>query len=156
MIKRQVIAGALAVGAVLSVATSAVKPPAIPLTTSEAFFNEVPATRPFQTTKAKAKSRFFVCEITAYCACAKCCGKTDGITASGRKVKQGVTVAADWKVFPKFTKLLIHLPQFEGMVFEVQDVGGGVKGNRIDVYFDSHQDALNFGRRRNIIVEVLK
>ena len=29
----------------------------------------------------------------------------------------------------------------------VQDRGGAIKGNRIDLYFDSHQEALNFGRQ---------
>jgi 3D (Asp-Asp-Asp) domain-containing protein len=46
-------------------------------------------------------------KITYYCACMKCCGKTNGITASGEKVKAGVTVAAP-KDFPFGTKLLIN------------------------------------------------
>lgn len=29
----------------------------------------------------------------------------------------------------------------------VQDRGGAIKGNQIDLYFDSHQEALNFGRQ---------
>lgn len=29
----------------------------------------------------------------------------------------------------------------------VQDRGGAIKSNRIDLYFDSHQEALNFGRQ---------
>ena len=33
-------------------------------------------------------------KVTAYCDCKECCGKTDGITASGKKAKQGRTVAA--------------------------------------------------------------
>ena len=81
--------------------------------------------------------------ITAYCSCAICCGKTDGITASGVKAIQGVTVAADTSKLPFGTKIYI-----DGVGERiVQDRGGAIKGNRIDLYFDSHQSALNFGRQ---------
>lgn len=79
-------------------------------------------------------------ELTAYCACEKCCGKTDGITASGVKAVQGVTVAADTKIHPFGTKLFIN-----GHKYIVQDRGGAIKGNKIDIYFDNHQEALEFG-----------
>ena len=80
-------------------------------------------------------------KLTAYCACKKCCGKTDGITASGVKAVQGVTVAADTSQLPFDTKILI-----DGLgEYTVQDTGGSIKGNRIDVYFESHQEALQFG-----------
>ena len=80
--------------------------------------------------------------ITAYCHCVKCCGKSDGITASGEKATEGVTVAMD-KSMPFGTKIYI-----DGVGERiVQDRGGAIKGNRIDLYFDSHQDALNFGRQ---------
>ena len=78
-------------------------------------------------------------KLTAYCACMKCCGKTDGITASGVKAKEGVTIAAD-KSLPFGTKILIN-----GHEYTVQDRGGAIKGNKIDVFFDSHQAALEFG-----------
>lgn len=81
--------------------------------------------------------------VTAYCACAKCCGKTDGITASGARATEGVTVAADTKVLPFGTRIYI-----EGVGERVvQDRGGAIRGNRIDLYFDNHQSALNFGRQ---------
>ncbi len=80
--------------------------------------------------------------ITAYCHCAKCCGKTDGITASGEKAIEGITVAMD-KSMPFGTKIYI-----DGVGERIaQDRGGAIKGNRIDLYFDSHQEALNFGRQ---------
>ena len=80
--------------------------------------------------------------VTAYCPCRKCCGKTDGITASGVKAKQGVTVAADTR-FPFGTKL-----EIDGKTYTVQDRGGAIiKGNRIDLFFNTHQQALNFGRQ---------
>lgn len=86
--------------------------------------------------------RTLECVITAYCHCAKCCGKTDGITASGDKATEGVTIAMD-KSMPFGTKIYI-----DGVGERiVQDRGGAIKGNRIDLYFDSHQEALNFGRQ---------
>ena len=81
-------------------------------------------------------------EATAYCACAYCCGKTDGITASGTRATQGRTVAADTSVFPFGTRLLIN-----GHEYVVEDVGGAIGGHRLDIFFASHQDALNWGRR---------
>lgn len=81
--------------------------------------------------------------ITAYCPCAKCCGKTDGITASGVKAVEGVTAAADTNKLPFGTKIYIN-----GVGERiVQDRGGAIKGNRIDLYFDSRDDALEFGRQ---------
>ena len=80
--------------------------------------------------------------ITAYCHCSKCCEKTDGITASGVKATEGVTVAMD-KSIPFGTKIYI-----DGVGERiVQDRGGAIKGNRIDLYFENHNDAMNFGRQ---------
>ena len=97
------------------------------------------------------------CVITAYCPCERCCGKwalkrPDGVvyTASGEVAQEGVTVAADWDVYPAGTVLYI-----EGMgEYIVQDVGGAVNGNHIDVYFDTHEEAVNFGKQ-TAFVEVL-
>ena len=79
--------------------------------------------------------------VTAYCGCSRCCGKSTGITASGARAVQGVTVAAPAK-FAFGTKLNIG-----GNVYTVQDRGGAIQGNRIDIYFSSHQAALAWGRR---------
>lgn len=80
--------------------------------------------------------------ITAYCPCVKCCGKSDGITASGVKAVEGVTVAMN-KSIPFGTKIYI-----DGVGERiVQDRGGAIKGNKIDLYFDSHEKALEFGRQ---------
>lgn len=89
-------------------------------------------------------------KLTAYCPCEKCCGKSDGITASGEKAVQGVTAATD-KSIPFGARLYI-----DGVGERVaQDRGGAIRGNRIDVYFDSHTDALEFGvRHADVIVEV--
>lgn len=75
-------------------------------------------------------------KITYYCACKQCCGKTNGITASGAKVQEGVTVAADTSKLPFGTKIYI-----KGIGWRtVQDRGGAIKGNRLDIYIASHND----------------
>lgn len=78
-------------------------------------------------------------KATAYCNCRKCCGKwADGKTASGTTPEQGRTIAVDRKVIPLGTHVLV-----DGVEYVAEDTG--VKGNRIDIFFDSHQEALNFG-----------
>ena len=80
---------------------------------------------------------------SAYCACVKCCGKTNGITASGTKATAGRTIAAP-KNYAFGTKI-----EIAGMgTYVVEDRGGAITGNKIDIYFDSHQEALQFGRRQ--------
>lgn len=87
---------------------------------------------------------------TAYCSCEICyeewaLNRPDGIvyTASGAEAVQGVTIAADWSIYPPGTVLFV-----EGLgEMVVQDRGGAIQGQKIDVYFESHDDALQFGRQ---------
>lgn len=79
---------------------------------------------------------------TGYCACARCCGKTNGVTANGSVAKANHTIAADTSVLPFGTQVVIN-----GTVYTVEDRGGAIRGNRIDIYFASHQEALNYGKR---------
>lgn len=85
---------------------------------------------------------------SAYCACMKCCGKTNGITASGAKASEWYTVAAG-----KGYKLgtVIYIPSLKdkpnGGWFIVQDRGGAISNNKLDVYMGSHNSALQYGRR---------
>lgn len=80
-------------------------------------------------------------KLTAYCACSKCCGKWAGSpTASGVMPQANHTIAVDTSVIPFGTKVLIN-----GNTYVAEDTGSGINGNKIDIYFNSHQDALNFG-----------
>lgn len=90
-------------------------------------------------TRTNGTTKIF--EITAYCACSKCCGKQTGITASGTVATQGRTVAAS-SLYAFGTKFIIN-----GQEYIVEDRGGAITGNKIDIYMDSHQEALNWGRR---------
>ena len=84
--------------------------------------------------------------ITAYCPCTKCCGKTNGITASGTKAKQGRTVAVDPRYIPYGTEIII-----DGQTYIAEDCGGAIKGDRIDIYFESHSEAVSFGKQTKIV-----
>lgn len=87
-----------------------------------------------------------VVEATAYCPCEKCCGEyANGYTSTGTKCIQGRTIAVDPKVIPYGSK--IYIPYLD-KVFTAEDCGGAIKQNKIDIYFDSHQDALKFGKRK--------
>lgn len=77
-------------------------------------------------------------KLTAYCPCSKCCGKwAGGNTSSGTIPTQGRTVACN--TLPAGTKVNIN-----GHDYIVEDTGN-MKGNVVDIFFNSHQEALNFG-----------
>lgn len=85
----------------------------------------------------------FVAEVTAYTAYDdNMNGK--GITASGVKARPYHTIAMSRK-YPFGTKVRI-----EGFdcIFVVEDRGGAITGNDIDIFMTSKQEALNFGRRK--------
>lgn len=87
--------------------------------------------------------------VTAYSPDARSCGASaDGITASGYSVETngGNLVAADPRVLPLGT--LVSVPGYDGgHPVQVLDVGGAIKGNRLDVLFPTHDAALRWGVR---------
>ena len=87
---------------------------------------------------------------TAYCGCVQCCVKSDCITATGTRATEGRTIAADPRIIPYGTHVLI-----DGHEYIVEDCGGAINGNRIDIYFESHEDALQFGVQ-TVTVEILQ
>ena len=92
-----------------------------------------------KSSKSKTKS-LGVFKLSAYCGCSACCGSSSGKTASGTTATEGRTIAADTSVLPMGTKVIIN-----GHEYTVEDRGGSISGNRIDVYFSSHSEALAFG-----------
>lgn len=86
-------------------------------------------------------------KLTAYCSCEKCCGiwaynRPNGIVygAIGEELKENYSIAVDPDVIPYRSEVIIN-----GKTYKAQDCGGAIKGNRIDVYFEDHDDALEFG-----------
>ena len=87
---------------------------------------------------------------TAYTAAFDECGKTDGITASGVRAIQGVTVACDG--LPFGTEVVI-----DGHTYIIQDRFGGNYGkSKIDIYMYKKEDALKFGRQYHFVEIVNK
>lgn len=90
--------------------------------------------------------------LTAYCSCEKCCGewalnrpkdengKDIVYGSTGAILAAGASIAVDPSVIPYGSQVEIN-----GHTYTAHDTGGAIKGNRIDVYFDNHQDALSFG-----------
>ncbi len=108
-----------------------------------------------------AKPQIVKMETTGYCKCGKCCGwkrnwklqpvvaygpgkgqpKAVGITAAGTKAAPG-TIAADTRRYPFGT--IMYIPGYGWG--RVEDIGSAIKGNHIDLFFSSHQKALEWGR----------
>jgi 3D (Asp-Asp-Asp) domain-containing protein len=87
--------------------------------------------------------------VTAYSPDERSCGDSaDGITASGYSVvtNGGFLVAADPRVLPLGS--LVSVPGYDdGAAVPVLDVGGAIKGNRLDVLFPTHEVAMRWGVR---------
>lgn len=82
-------------------------------------------------------------KITHYCPCEKCCGEwADGITATGTTASEGRTIAVDPKVIPYGTEVTICYADGTEHTYIAEDCGGAIKGNRIDVFMESHEAAL--------------
>jgi 3D (Asp-Asp-Asp) domain-containing protein len=101
--------------------------------------------------------------ITAYCNCGRCCQwhldaagapvfssgsfkgrpKEIGVTASGKQAGPG-TVAASPSGLPLGTLLYIE----DTGVFRVEDRGGGLQNDQLDIWFPTHEEALQWGRQK--------
>ncbi|MCF0126470.1 MAG: G5 domain-containing protein [Clostridia bacterium] len=92
-------------------------------------------------TRAEVPANGTTYKVTAYCSCSKCCGKSTGRTASGTYATEGRTIAAPSN-FAFGTKLNVG-----GTIYTVEDRGGAISGNKIDIYVDSHAEALRWGVR---------
>ena len=108
------------------------------------------------------KPRIETMEVTAYCPCGSCCGwhrdwlfrpvvssgpqkgerKRVGITASGTRARPG-TIAADTRLYPFGT--ILYVPGYG--YGRVEDRGGAIRGQRLDLFFRSHASALEWGRQ---------
>jgi len=121
---------------------------------ASAMKSPVPAARPVELLRnlptdaiGAVTPRVVMMEVTAYCACPRCCGPdAAGVTASGKEVSynDGKFVAADRRL-PFGTKLVI--PGYSDEPVEVIDRGGAIKGDKLDVFFPTHEAALEWGRQ---------
>lgn len=79
-------------------------------------------------------------KITAYCPCLECSEGYGNNTSTGAVATEGRTIAVDPKIIPYGTEVII-----DGHRYVAEDCGGAIKQNRIDMYFEDHQEATNFG-----------
>jgi len=110
-----------------------------------------PAPPPPEVRPAPATRPLGVFRVTAYCPCARCCGRWAALPASQRPPLRGPYCAADLRVLPKGTS--IHV---QGIGWrQVSDTGGDIVGGRIDLLMKSHRRAVRFGKQwRRVEVQV--
>lgn len=85
-------------------------------------------------------------QVKAYAYC------TGTITATGTKPIFGRTIAVDPTIIPYGTR--VYIPEFD-KTFVAEDCGGGIKGNKIDIYMNTEKECLNWGVQ-NITIYILK
>ena len=100
----------------------------------------------------KPKAYYLTVIATAYCPCKKCCGKwADGKTKTGRDAKLA-GVAIDPKIIPLGSHVdipnYLRGPNKNGSWILCDDTGKTIKGNKIDLRFKTHQEALNWGIKK--------
>ena len=81
-------------------------------------------------------------KCTAYCGCYECSEGYGSMTATGVTARADHTIAVDPSVIPYGTWVVIN-----GCTYKAEDCGGGVNGNHIDIFFDSHSACNAFGVR---------
>lgn len=83
-------------------------------------------------------------ELTWYCPCEKCVGKKKEVrTYTGTKPKAGRTLAVDPNIVPLGSILYVQGYGY----FIAEDIGSAIKGNHVDIYVDSHREALQNGKK---------
>lgn len=75
-----------------------------------------------------------------YCPCEICSEGWGNSTSTGAVATQGRTIAVDPNVIPYGAKVII-----DGHEYVAEDCGSAIKGNCIDIYFDNHTEADQFG-----------
>ncbi len=83
-----------------------------------------------------------VFRTTAYCPCRKCSGGWGGRTSTGTIAAANHTISVDPRVIPYGSRIMIG-----GVVYTAEDCGGGVKGNHIDIFFNTHGETRAYGTR---------
>lgn len=90
-------------------------------------------------------------KLTAYCPCEKCCGTNTGKTATGTIATQGRTIGVNPKDIPYGTVV-----EIDGKEYVAEDTGGAIGNNHIDIFFDNHADALDFGVKYADVYKVVE
>lgn len=102
----------------------------------------VPADQPATSEPQKRLVSIGMFEVAAYCHCTICCGREGQLTASGTWPEAGRTIGVDPELLPYGTEVIIN-----GHTYIAEDTGGAMQGRHIDIFMDSHDEALQFGRQ---------
>ena len=79
-------------------------------------------------------------KLTAYCPCRICSEGWGRHTCTGAVATAGHTIAVDPRVIPYGSKVMIN-----GVVYTAEDRGGAVRGNHIDIFFNTHAETRQHG-----------
>jgi len=91
------------------------------------------------------------CVVTYYDVCLECCGKLDGITYNGSAAVPYETCAVDPSVIPLGSAVSVDYGDGILHHYRAEDIGGGVKGNHIDVCVADHEEAIALGTRTAMV-----
>jgi 3D (Asp-Asp-Asp) domain-containing protein len=138
---------------VLSVRSQYLPPTATPVPTATALPSPTPIPTPTATPEPELFLKYMgIFRVTAYSDSPL--NGTDGlgITRSGQRTRWGA-VAVDPRVIPLHSRLMIE--GMGDMVFDALDTGGGIKGNWVDIWFRTDDEALLYGvQYRSVFVVV--
>ena len=87
---------------------------------------------------------------TGYCPCRQCSEGWGRHTSTGTIATSGRTIAVDPRVIPYGSKVMIG-----GVIYTAEDRGGGVKGNHVDIFFDTHAQTRQHGKQTQEVFLVL-
>lgn len=83
---------------------------------------------------------------TGYCPCYQCSEGWGRRTSTGTVAKSNHTIAVDPRVIPYGSKIMLN-----GVIYTAEDRGGGVKGNHIDIFYDTHLQTRQHGSQQQEI-----
>ena len=160
----EVLAKQVAYTALTEVADDLVNPEIVYESEPELIINNTPsattaiASNDNSSTKPEEFKSVLSMNATAYCLCKKCCGKAEthppyGVTASGYRINPGTNekvIAVDTSVIPLGTKVYVEgLNGANSYGYAIAaDTGSAIKNMKIDLYMDSHAEALRWGFKK--------
>ena len=100
-----------------------------------------------------AEQGYFIMVSTGYCPCEVCCDEwADGLTYTGDIAGHGCVAIDPGARILKMGQRVYIEGYGEGVC---NDIGGAIKGWEIDLCFTTHQEALNWGRKK-VKVNIIK
>lgn len=98
----------------------------------------------------EGRTREYHVTATAYTSGPESTGKRPGhpaygLTATGARAREGQTIAVDPRVIPLGSR--VYIDEL-GETRIAEDIGGAIRGQRIDLYMEKVPDAVNWGVRK--------